>query len=119
VHSKSGLYSLIEPRQRSVGDVTPHRCSITSDDVRLSDIGREDGNFGLALGAHERAALAHNLQLGINVQMLRDMLFRRAVLRIAPKAPYRQTNGNNTATDDEIDPASWQPPSAPEMQEDC
>jgi hypothetical protein len=55
--------------------------------------------FGLAFGSHKRAALAHNLQLGIDVQMLRDMLLRRAMPRIAPKAAYRQTNGNNAATD--------------------
>jgi hypothetical protein len=61
--------------------------------------GHKDGNFGLAFGAHVGAALAHNLELGINVQVLRDMLLRRAMPGIAPKAPYSQTNGNNAATD--------------------
>jgi len=37
--------------------------------------------------------------LGINVQVLFDMLLRRAMPAIAPKAPYSQTNGNNAATD--------------------
>jgi hypothetical protein len=60
---------------------------------------REDGNFGLAFGSHAGAVLAHKLQPGINVQMLRDMVLRHAVPRMAPKAPYRQTNGNNAATD--------------------
>jgi hypothetical protein len=58
----------------------------------------QDGDFGLAFGSHERAALANNLQLWISVQMLRDMLLRRAVPRIAPNAPYRQANSNNAAT---------------------
>jgi len=93
--SEDARLSDIEPR------FVCKACGKRGADVRPALWACENGHDCLTLRPHVRAQLGDALQIGINVQFLRDLRFRCAMLGVARQAPNSQSCGNDSAAHDE------------------